>query len=172
VLAYLHAFDGGEGRRVGWVVAAWLLFLAAQLSKAVAVMLPVVLVVLDIAVLRRIGPDNWAGLRALRVWREKLPFFALSSVFLVLAILARRSNDALSSIQYYGLAARIAQSCYGIVFYIAKTIWPVGLAAYYPVPQPPSRLLTLPFILGIPAVLLTTVVAAFLWRRRAALLVA
>jgi tetratricopeptide (TPR) repeat protein len=170
VIAYLRAFDDGEGRRVGWLVAAWLLFFAAQLSKAVAVMLPVVLLVLDIAVLRRIGLDNWAGRRARRAWREKLQFFALSAVFLVLAIVAKRSNDSLSSIQYYGLAARIAQSCYGIVFYLAKTVWPIRLAAYYPLPQPPSRLFTLPFILGIPAVLLTTLVAAFLWRRRPALL--
>jgi tetratricopeptide (TPR) repeat protein len=114
VLAYLHAFDGGESRRVGWMVTAWLLFLAAQLSKAVAVMLPVVLVVLDIAVLRRIGPDNWVGPSARRVWREKLPFFAVSAIFLVLAILAKGSNDSLISIQDYGPAARIAQSCYGI----------------------------------------------------------
>jgi tetratricopeptide (TPR) repeat protein len=170
VIAYLRAFDREEGTRAGWLVAAWLLFLAAQLSKAVAVMLPVVLVVIDIAVLQRVGPDNWAGPSARRVWREKIPFFALSVIFLVLAILAKRSNDALISIQYYGLAARIAQSCYGIVFYLAKTVWPVGLAAYYPLPQPRSRLMAPPFILGIPAVLLTTSVAAFLWRRRPALL--
>jgi protein O-mannosyl-transferase len=170
VLAYLHAFDGGEGRHVGWLMAAWSLFLGALLSKAVAVTLPLVLLVLDIAVLRRIGPNNWAGPKALRVWREKLPFFALCAVFLVLAILAKRSNDSLISIQNYGLVARIAQSCYGIAFYIAKTVWPVGLAAYYPMPRPSSRLLTFPFVLGIPAVLLTTLVVAFLWRRRPALL--
>jgi protein O-mannosyl-transferase len=170
VLAYLHALDGGESRRVGWMVTAWLLFLAAQLSKAVAVMLPVVLVVLDIAVLRRIGPDNWAGPSARRVWREKLPFFAVSAIFLVLAILAKGSNDSLISIQDYGPAARIAQSCYGIAFYLAKTVWPVGLAAYYPLPRPSSGLWTLPFILGIPAVVLVTLVAALLWRRRPAVL--
>ena len=67
-------------------------------------MLPVVLVVVDIAVLRRVGPDDWAGPGARRVWREKLPYFGLCAVFLVLAILAKRSNDSLISIQHYGLA--------------------------------------------------------------------
>ena len=170
IIAYLHAFDGDNGPRIGWLVAAWLLFLAAQLSKAVAVMLPAVLVIIDIAVLRRIGPGDWAGPLARRVWREKLPFFALSAIFLVLAVLAKRSNDSIISIQNYGLPARIAQSCYGIAFYLVKTVWPVGLAAYYPLPQPSSRLLTLPFVLGIPAVLLTTLCAAFWYRRRPAVL--
>ena len=158
VIAYLRAFGRANGRHLGWIVAAWFLFLAAQLSKAVAVTLPFVLVVLDFAVLRRIRPGNWAGPSAMQAWREKGPFFALSVVFLVLAIFAKRSNDSLASIQNYGLAARIAQSCYGIAFYLAKTVWPVGLAAYYPLPRPESRLMSIPFVLGIPVVLLTTLV--------------
>jgi protein O-mannosyl-transferase len=170
VIAYLRAFGAQESRHVGWLVAAWLLLLAALLSKAVAVTVPVVLVVLDIVVLRRIAPDNWAGSSARRVWREKCPFFALSAVFLVIAILAKRSNDSLSSIQNYGLAARVAQSCYGTAFYLAKTVWPVGLAAYYPLPRPSSRLMTLPFVLGIPAVVMATLVASAQGRRHPALL--
>jgi protein O-mannosyl-transferase len=129
-----------------------------------------VMVIIDIAVLKRLGPGNWAGPSARRVWREKWPFFALSAVFLVLAVLAKRSNDSFSSIQNYGLAARIAQSCYGTVFYLLKTVWPVGLAAYYPLPQPSSELLRLPFVAGIPAVLLITSVAVYWYRLRPAVL--
>ena len=95
ILAYLRAFDDSGARRLGWVVASWLFFLLALLSKAVAVTLPAVLVILDIALLRRIGPGTWTGPSSRRVWLEKVPFLALSVVFQVIAILAKQSNDSL-----------------------------------------------------------------------------
>ena len=147
------------------MAASWLLFLLALLSKAVAVTLPAVLVILDAALLRRIGPGNWTGPSARRVWLEKLPFLALSVVFQVLAILAKQSDDALLSVRSYGLAARVVQSCYGVAFYLLKTIWPFGLSAYYPLPRPVARLWTIAYLSGIPVVGVMTLMAILLRRR-------
>ena len=147
------------------MAASWLLFLLALLSKAVAVTLPAVLVILDIALLRRIGPGNWTGPSSRRVWLEKMPFLALSVVFQVIAILAKQSNDSLASIRSYGVPAHVVQSCYGVAFYLARTAWPVGLAAYYPLPWPVERLWTTAYLWGIPLVVATTLIVISLRRR-------
>ena len=82
-LAYLRAFDRSGARSLGWVAASWLLFLLALLSKAVAVTLPAVLIILDIALLRRIGPGNWMGPSTRRVWLEKIPFLRAERSLLI-----------------------------------------------------------------------------------------
>ena len=62
VLAYLHAFGPGPPRW-GWWAGSLLLFAAALLSKAPAVALPAILVLLDVYPLRRLGgrPGGWFG---------------------------------------------------------------------------------------------------------------
>src|SRR4029077_624647 len=55
VLAYLQAFPGNGAPRWGWPLGSVLLFLLALLSKAVAVTLPAILLILDVYPLRRLG---------------------------------------------------------------------------------------------------------------------
>ena len=55
VLAYLRAFEMGPHPRWGWLAAAFVLFVAALLSHALAVSLPAVLLILDVYPLRRLG---------------------------------------------------------------------------------------------------------------------
>jgi Flp pilus assembly protein TadD len=137
LLAYLRAHPGDGPMRPGWAVAAFLLFVAALLSKAVAVTLPVVLLILDVYPLRRIGGGTGLllGPRARWAWAEKLPYFAASAVCAWLAFWAQARY--LASIPYEPLApgsldSRVAQMCYGLVFYLYKTIRPVRITAYYP----------------------------------------
>jgi tetratricopeptide (TPR) repeat protein len=140
VLAYLHAHPPGGPSRVGWGIAAFLLFAASLLSKAVAVGLPVVLVILDFYPLGRLGPGRVglvSGPSATRAWAEKLPYFALSGVFIALAVHARDSTQvtlAGRSIEQGTVAERLAQACYAVCFYPAKTAWPFGLICSYPLP--------------------------------------
>ena len=109
----------------GWLAASFVLFVAALLSHAVAVSLPVVLLILDVYPLRR--PDRPDGARG-RAWRralwEKVPFVALSAAFVALAIAAR--GPSLSSVHQSGPAASLARGCHGLWFYLAKTCWPHG----------------------------------------------
>jgi protein O-mannosyl-transferase len=140
VLAYLHAHPPGGPARPGWAVAAFLLFAASLLSKAVAVGLPVVLVILDIYPLRRLGPGLVglvSGPSARRAWAEKLPYFALSGAFVALAVHARDSAQVTAvgrSIPQGTMAERLAQACYAVCFYPIKTAWPSGLTCSYPLP--------------------------------------
>jgi Flp pilus assembly protein TadD len=166
VLAYLRACATGPAPLSGWLLSSFAFFIAALLSKAVAVTLPVVLLILDVYPLGRMGggPGRWFGPAARRVWWEKVPFAVASLCFMGLAIAGRVRTRHLVSIQSAGLSARISQSCYGVWFYLVKTIWPASLTAFYPLPQ---RVVwcQAPFLFSILGTLGVSVVL-FLVRRR------
>jgi tetratricopeptide (TPR) repeat protein len=166
VLAYLRAFPEGAPPRRGWLVAAFALFAAALCSKAVAVSLAVVFLILDVYPLRRLGggPGRWFGPEVRAVWWEKVPFALLSVLFMGLAVSGRVQEHHLVAVENYGIGARIAQSCYGIAFYVLKTIVPWNITAYYPMP---ARVIwhERPFVACIAGTLAVTV-ALFLLRRR------
>jgi tetratricopeptide (TPR) repeat protein len=175
-LAYLRAVGtGGPTPRWGWLAAAFGLFAAALLSKAVAVSLPAVLLILDVYPLGRLGGGRgrWFGRAAWRVWWEKAPFFLLSLVFMGLAITARRKNPSmiLDLAPTHDVSARIARACYGIWFYIAKTLVPMDITTSYPVPERIDWAAP-PFLWGILGTVAMTVGLFVLRRRRPGLLAA
>lgn len=152
LLAYLGAHPEGGPTRTRWNIAALLLFVAALLCKAVAVSLPVVLLILDVSPLRRLGGGrNWFGAAARRVWVEKLPFAAVGLIGIAFAVRARRYDGVIVSLQEVGLTSRLAQAGYGACFTIVKTVLPRGLSAYYPRPDPISWN-ELPFLASLTAV--------------------
>src|SRR5574341_654274 len=84
ILAYLRYCEARMTGRRRWPRPYWAavaLCGLAVLSKAIAVSLPVILLLLDIYPLRRlgVGPGGWTGPSARRVWLEKLPFAALAA---------------------------------------------------------------------------------------------
>ena len=99
VLAYLRAFWTRSSPRWDWLAGSFLLFVAALLFKAVAVSLPVVLLILDVYPLRRFPDDagRWFGASGRRALLEKVPFVITSLVFMRLAIAARCKHCCQSS---------------------------------------------------------------------------
>ena len=75
IVCYLRAVEDGGPPRARWYWTAVALAALALLSKAMAVTLPLVLLLLDVYPLRRIGPSRWTRRE---VWLEKLPFVVLS----------------------------------------------------------------------------------------------
>lgn len=163
-------FPARQRRR--WLAAAFLLALACNLSKAIGVTLPLVWLVLDAYPLRRVNLANIAGSAA--AWRraiiEKLPVMILALVFAAWAAWGQASNRWLMSLERHPLPGRVAVMCYGLVFYLWKTLWPTDLT--------PIRELRLPvrptdpqFL--VPIILVLAAAAACLaLRRRAPALVA
>jgi protein O-mannosyl-transferase len=154
VLCYLRAVEADDPRRTRWYCCAVALAGLALLSKAMAVTLPAVLLLLDVYPLRRLGPGRWARPE---VWREKLPFAALSAAAAVLAIVAQRSVGTLSDLRAVGLLERIGLTCYGLVFYAWKTLFPARLSPLYEAPHDYATLT--PWFLGS-AVVVAAVAAA------------
>ena len=107
-------------------VATIFLFACALLSKGQAVTLPVVLLLVDYVKERRLSS---------RLLLEKAPFFALSLLFGIVAIVAQKDTGAIPDMPTFSLAERMIFAFYNIVLYISKLVAPVRLSAFYPYPE-------------------------------------
>lgn len=129
VLAYLEAVTTREpAYRRRWWIASVGLFGAALLSKAAAMPLPAVLLLLDVYPLRRIERVGWS-----RVLLEKVPYAALAAASAGVALAAQSTDGALNEAP--GLAARLTMLAFSSVFYPWKFLWPAGLSPLYESPE-------------------------------------
>lgn len=108
-----------------YLVLAFLLFAASCFSKSMAVTLPVVLLLIDYFNSRKID---------LKAILEKLPFFAISIVFGIIAINAQRASGTIYDALPFSFFDRIFLVSYSIVFYIVKLFAPINLCVvhFYP----------------------------------------
>src|SRR4030095_7941612 len=150
------------GRRWYWLSLG--LFVAAVLSKAMAVTLPAVLVILDFYPLRRLGwrPRTWFEPPGARVLAEKVPFFVVSAATSTMAVLANRGN--LSSLAELIVLERIAISLYSLGFYLWKTTVPIQLPALYEL-KTPIEVWSWPFVLSAAVFVAITSLAILGYRR-------
>lgn len=103
----------------------FLLFIMALLSKAMAITLPVVLLLLDYFKGRGISR---------KVILEKVPLFILSLVFGYISVMAQKSNDALGDITALGFVDRFAFSGYSLVMYLVHLFCFSDISAFYNYP--------------------------------------
>ncbi len=159
VRCYVGRFDAGGSARRGYALA--LLFFGLSLfAKTAAVALPFVLLLLDGWPLRRFG-------RAALV--EKLPFLALTGLGIYLAWRGQfESTSAVVTLEDYSLTRRLAQSGWSVVFYVQKTLLPLGLSPFYWLDRGFDPLAA-PY-LGRVALAAAATLAAVALRRRAPLL--
>ena len=106
-------------------VAAW--FALGLMAKPMIVTLPLVLLLLDFWPLRR-------PLTAALV-REKIPLFALSAVSSVVTFLVQRESGAVRDLASFPIGLRVENALVSCCVYIAKMVWPSGLAIFYPYPK-------------------------------------
>nr|AIE90229.1 tetratricopeptide repeat domain-containing protein [uncultured marine thaumarchaeote AD1000_01_F04] len=168
-LAYLRMNRNDQQHRLRWLSLTLVLFLLGVLSKAIVVMLPLVLCVLDWYPLRRLaGNRGLLSRQALGVWLEKIPFFALSAIFGMIATFAQARPDALVKLQIHDLASRIVQALYGLGFYFTKTIAPLNLSPIYEL-HPPLNVWESRYLLSVTFVGVAACVLIILRRRLQAL---
>lgn len=143
VWAYLRERE--PDRPAGSLAPSLALFLLSLLAKGMSMTLPVALILLDRWTLRR------------RAYAEKLPYFALAAAF---ALAGLGAQERLRwSWEQHGLLARAGQAGYSLLWYLQKTLWPSGLAAYHELRPPlgPEYLLYTALALGA---------GVWLWRER------
>ncbi len=121
--------------------ASLLCAVAALLSKATWVALPVLFLLLDYWPLRRFGnaapgpalsapPGPRAGL--VRLFAEKVPFFAAALAVLLVTASFQEGNRI--SFEQIPLADRLVHAITAPAWYVAKTVWPAQLSSHYPHP--------------------------------------
>ncbi len=111
----------------GWSRSSWLSFVAACLSKGSAVTLPLSLLVLDVYPLRR-KPS-------LALVIEKAPFLLVSLIVGLIGLFAQGSDASLKGFADASPSFRVALALRGLSFYLEKTVAPIGLSPFYPVPD-------------------------------------
>ena len=158
VLCYISAPLDTKWRRWRWLGPALAAFALSLLSRSLAVVLPPILLLLDWyplgrfdAAAKKTGPGRWTAVRAALL--EKIPFFGLAAVFAGLAVHAQAVTRAAYSLEVYPLPPRLAQTCYGLCFYAAKSIVPLRLSPIYEL-QIPANPLEGRYVMSAAAVLI------------------
>jgi Tfp pilus assembly protein PilF len=141
LIAYLFYIKKQDFR---YLLLSVLLFVFSLLSKAQAVTLPLILVLVDYLLSRK---------TSLKTILEKVPFFILSLAFGILAI---RAQDADSSINPIGIPVfhSLFYAQYSVWVYLVKTVLPVYQTCLYEYPvnaagNPPFYIYLSPLILPV-----------------------
>ncbi len=108
-----------------WYIITFLFFLLALFSKAMAVTLPIVLLVVDYFLIGKFSK---------KMILEKIPFLILSVIFGYVSILSQKSANALADVTDINFVDRILFSSYSIVMYIFKLFSFSDLSAFYNYP--------------------------------------
>jgi protein O-mannosyl-transferase len=110
--------------KVVWLLVTFVFFLASCWSKAMAVPLPMVLLLVDLYVRRPFQ---------LKTILEKIPFFAVALWFGWNAVQIQ-ANGAIASYETFSTFHRLLFAAYGFLQYWWKFFVPIDLSAFYPYP--------------------------------------
>ena len=151
LIVYLFYKRANRGKYI-WLTFTFLLFIFSCLSKATAVVFPVVILLINFWIYQT-GEDNQIlkGLKEAVSSRNLLlitPFLIISLVFGLMALkvqsgenflgllnLSNRHPDMVNAIGPYSILQRLEIACYGFILYIVKFFAPVNLSALYPYPS-------------------------------------
>jgi hypothetical protein len=164
LLTYIGYLQG-NGRK--WLIATFCLFLLSCLSKAAAVVFPLVMLLLyfwfDKA---ERGQDSLRNTLRPKAMGPTLPFFAAALFFGLMAMkvqsgenflgLLEVHSDAVGAIRAYDtfpLTGRLQVACYGFLQYILRFFFPSEMCAFYPYP-PQAEYGASPFLFLAPFIVL------------------
>jgi protein O-mannosyl-transferase len=122
LITYLHY---SETKKIVWYFFTFLLFILSCLSKGMAVVFPIILLLVDY-----IESAKWSK----RIFVEKIPFVIFSIAFGVIAVNVQQSGQAISGIEIFTIFQRLMFVSYGAMMYMVKLFVPFKLSAFYPYP--------------------------------------
>lgn len=172
-IAYMYHIDqepqNGKNAPSKWYWYALALFVLSCLSKAMAVVLPLVFILIDFWRQRNLSLQKSVI--------EKLPFFAIALLFGVLALgvqggnlgfglleAASEKKAAISDLDLFSPFQRLQFGAYGFTMYLVKLFLPLNLCTFYPYPTV-AESTQLRFLLA-PLVFLAALGSAFFLRKR------
>jgi tetratricopeptide (TPR) repeat protein len=122
---------------LGRYLAVAALFLLGFMSKPMVVTFPFVLLLLDYWPLGRVDRTASAGGMAramVRLAAEKIPLFLMTAAMCAVTVIMQMRGKNLGFGEMVPMTARCANAVVVYVLYLVKTVWPFGLAVYYPHP--------------------------------------
>lgn len=136
VLCYLR-YAAGPGDPILWYLASLVFYTLSLLSKAWGITLPIVLLIIDVYPLQRLALNPRAIIATpnRQALVDKLPFAALAFLAAQMAAFTQTAAG-METLEAHTPLQRIAQACYGLVFYLAKSLLPIRLNPIYELPIP------------------------------------
>jgi tetratricopeptide (TPR) repeat protein len=123
LISYVRYLDK---KSAGMYILALVFFLLSLMSKGMAVTLALSVVAIDYLLKR--------DLLSKKVILEKIPFFAMSLLFGIIAIMVQQAQGATEIIKF-GVADRVVFASFGFTQYLIKLVFPYKLCGYYPYPD-------------------------------------
>ena len=123
--AYLNFRHGTGSRKWLFYAACTLAFIASLLSKGMALTLPVVLLLVD-----HLKGRSWHW----NILLEKVPWFVLSGVALVVAQYGQADSDSLMALESAPLYETAFMGTFNALVYLVKTLIPYHLSPFHPFP--------------------------------------
>ncbi len=125
-IAYLFYIKSTSRLKMGLLYLLSIgLFVFSIWSKAMAVVLPITMLLVDFLLKRKLNAQ---------LIIEKIPFLALS-VFYGLKAVQVQSEGAIADFELYTFWQRIQFASYGAMMYIVKLFAPIKLSTFYPYPN-------------------------------------
>ena len=133
-------------KKMGLLIAAFVVGVLSYLSKPAAITLPLVLLLMDYWHNR-----GWGS----KVWIEKVPFFAMS-ILIGLITVNIQAEAAVRTFEEISFVNRFLFASYGYVMYLVKLLIPYPLYTFYAYPDMnnvPALYLSMPILaIGVTAV--------------------
>lgn len=139
-----------KNRKPGQYIFTVLFFILSLLSKASAVTLPFVLILIDYYQQRKLTDR--------KVILEKLPFLVLAAGFGVANLIFHYQFGSLANYSNLSLPARFFLASKGLMYFLSKTVWPSDLSVYNSLPVAMNSELILECIFYILLLLISTFV--------------
>jgi tetratricopeptide (TPR) repeat protein len=155
LLSYRFYLSFSKNANTKEYVLALLFFLCSLLSKGMAASLPVLLVLTDYFL---------DGKFSRKKLLATIPFFVLSVIFGLIAIVAQRPSGLTTGTPVFPVGQRIIFASYGFIMYLFKIVLPIDLNAIYPYPIKVGE--ALPASFYIFPLLVITVIAAVVYSLR------
>lgn len=121
MICYLKYLDT---KKVLWMIITVTVFILSCLSKAMAVVFPVVLLLIDYLKNRELN---------FKIVLEKIPLFIISLI-VGIAAFTIQATDAIAKPETFTILQRIMFASYGAWLYVVKFFVPINLSAFYPYP--------------------------------------
>ena len=120
-----------QHRKILWYLITLILFVLSCLSKAMAVVFPIVLLLTDYFVSTS---ESKTFLQNKRIFIDKIPFLLISLGFGLAAFKIQQSGMIMQAMNLFSTPERIMFASYGAIMYIVKLIVPLNLSAFYAYP--------------------------------------
>ena len=169
---YVFFFMGGlvtylkylNDKRIIWYFVTLILFVLSCLSKAMAVVFPLILMLVDYYYSsEKSEVPLWKRASIL----NKIPFFIVSLIIGIAAFKIQHEGNIMQAMQLFTLPHRALFACFGAVMYIVKLLIPVNLSAFYSYP-PYSAAKGLPTVITIAPVFILIIIGViyFFFRKK------